>query len=89
MRASGIQPSSDLDPLHYLTHFPTDSRCEICSQCKLQNSPRRKNNKLAFTEEGDDSRIESDKFGDIITVDHIILGSDSDVSRHGDTAALG
>ena len=85
--SSGKPSSPGLDPLHCLTHFPKDSRCDICSQCKLQNSPHRKKKKPP---DGDsDSRIDSEKFGDIITAYHIILGSECDFSRHGDTAAMG
>ena len=32
--------------------------------------------------------VEAKVFGDLITADHIVLGSETDFSRHGDTAAL-
>ena len=31
-----------LDPSHCITHFPKDSRCDVCSQCKVQHTPHRK-----------------------------------------------
>ena len=45
---------------------------------------RRQEKKDAETDE-----IKAEKFGDLATADHIILGPEIDVSRHGDTAALG
>ena len=34
------------------------------------------------------SEIGATVFGNLITADHIVLGSETDFSRHGDTAAL-
>ena len=33
--------------------------------------------------------IKAERFGDLVTADHIILGPETDFSRHGDAAALG
>ena len=35
-----------------------------------------------------EDKIDARTFGDLITADHIVLGSETDYSRHGDTAAL-
>ena len=32
--------------------------------------------------------VDAKAFGDLVTADHIVLGSEDDFSRHGDTAAL-
>ena len=86
-RNPGKPTESTLDPSHYLTHVPKDSRCEICSNCKIQKTPHRR--KKPGDKDAETDEIKAEKFGDLVTADHIILGSEIDFSRHGDTAALG
>ena len=63
-----------LEDSHYLTHFPKDSRCETCSRCNMQRTPhRRKGKEDAVREE-----IDAKDFGDLVTADHIVLGSEAD-----------
>ena len=85
--SSSTPPADQTPPLekkHYLTHFPKDSRCETCSRCKMQRTPHRRKAK----DDAPEDAIEAKTFGELITADHIVLGSESDYSRHGDTAAL-
>ena len=73
-----------LDESHYLTHFPKDSRCETCSRCKMQRTPHRRR----AQEDAAGEEVDAKVVGDIITADHIVLGAETDFSRHGDTAVL-
>ena len=44
-----------LDPNHYITHFPKDSRCDVCSQCKVQNTPHRRKKPIVADEAQDET----------------------------------
>ena len=50
----------------------------------MQRTPHRRKDK----EEPTGGEVRAKKFGDLVTADHIVLGSEKDFSRHGDTAAL-
>ena len=50
----------------------------------MQRTPHRRKSK----DDDSDDAIDAKTFGDLVTADHIVLGSESDYSRHGDTAAL-
>ena len=76
--------SKQLDASHFLTHFPKDSRCETCSRCKMQRTPHRRK----ATDDTAGGEVDAKAFGDLATAEHIVLGSETDFSRHGDTAAL-
>ena len=54
---------------------------------KFRTRPTRK--KKVDNADAEGESIIAVNFGDLITADHFILGSESDFSRHGDTAALG
>ena len=48
------------------THFRKDRKCEICKKTKITRSPCRRRNGEAVPR--------SEKFGDLITADHKVLG---------------
>ena len=50
----------------------------------MQRTPHRRSPQDGATGEEVDAKV----FGDLVTADHIVLGSETDYSRHGDTAAL-
>ena len=54
----------------------------------MQNTPHRRKHHANERGESDDELI-AQKFGDLVTADHIIIATESDYSRHGDTAVLG
>ena len=51
----------------------------------MQRTPHSRTVRLT---EAADGEVDAKVFGDLVTADHIVLGSESDFSRHGDTAAL-
>ena len=76
---------------HFIDHTPKDPNCPVCSNAKYQKSPHRRNipqddKKHGIGEAVDESKLT--KLGEIITADHIVLGSEADHSRLGDTATL-
>ena len=72
-----------IDPLHYITHFPKDPRCPICNECKIQRTRHGKKK-----DHGEPDKLpQPQKFADAITADHIILGKDGQ-SRSGDTVSM-
>ena len=76
---------------HFIDHSPKDPNCPICNGAKYQKSPHRRkipqdDKKHGIGKAVDDT--EFTKFGELITADHIVLGSEADHSRLGDTAAL-
>ena len=50
----------------------------------MQRTPHRRKVRDDAAKEEVDAKV----FGDLVTADHIVLGSETDFSRHGDTAAL-
>ena len=82
-----VPPSS----AHLLCHYPMDKGCEICRRAKVSNAPARRQPPLSAREQPEDALVEKlvpTRFGDLITADHVILGSGRNTSRSGDTAAL-
>ena len=76
---------------HFIDHSPKDPNCPICNGAKYQKSPHRRkipqdDKKHGIGKAVDDTKFT--KFGELITADHIVLGSEADHSRLGDTAAL-
>ena len=82
----GDSGDAQLPVEHYITHFPKDSRCDVCCKCKIISKQHRRRT-------GDETSASSDlkieKFGDLVTADHIIIGSEEEHSRHGDTCSAG
>lgn len=75
-----------IHPDHYLTYFPKDPRCEICSRCKLQEKRcKRRLDKSTFAD-----WKEPEKYGDCVTADYKIVAErkPSNRSRAADKSAL-
>ena len=69
----------DLGKHSVYTHFPKDRNCEICKRTKITRAPcRRRNGETA---------PRAEKFGDLITADHKVLG-DNYESRHNQRYAV-
>ena len=61
-----IKRREDLGKHSVYTHFPKDRNCEICKRTKITIAPCRRRNGEAVPR--------AEKFGDLITADHKVLG---------------
>lgn len=68
---------------HSLTHFPKHSKCDFCMKCKLTNAAC-KNKQQPHDESADPIQ----KYGDLMTGAHIVLGNGTEFSRVNDTSLL-
>ncbi len=50
--------------MHYLTHYPKRTKCDVCPRTKMQNRHCRRNKETTYAE-----RHKVEKFGDLITAD--------------------
>ena len=79
---------------HSLTHFPKLSTCEICARAKTQKAQCRRRSRERREEAAEAGEIQAedldkiDKFGELVTADHAIIGDEQEASRHGHRAAL-
>ena len=79
---------------HNLTHFPKLSTCEICAKAKTQKAQCRRKHKERREKAGEAEGQEAaelgklEKFGELLTADHAIIGSEHEASRQGQRAAL-
>ena len=69
----------DLGKHSVYTHFPKDRNCEICKRTKITRAPCRRRN--------GETVPRAEKFGDLITADHKVLGDNCE-SRHNHRYAV-
>ena len=69
VRSLRIKHTEPLPSEHSLTHMPKDSRCDICMKCRTMRKQCRRKSKKS---EGELMHKTPEKFGDIITADHIL-----------------
>ena len=69
---------------HYLTHKPKHPKCIVCNACKTIH--KRLTRSIEAQKDEWDKKVT--KFGDLVTCDHLVLGSGESASRHGDRVSL-